>query len=152
MAQNVDLFANRVMEPDNPRTSMEPSDMEPDDARQFMHDLVLGIHERAANMEKELFHKPDGHTGPLRDMERAKQYYGNDRYQILSGIQAALREWDESGREVQELKEKYGGKFVEGVEIGERLAVYEGSDFEFTAGTSSGADENESGGKFTFTE
>jgi hypothetical protein len=43
--------------------------------------------------------------------------------------------WDESGREIEELKERYAGKFVDGVEIGERLAVYEGRNFEFTTGS-----------------
>jgi hypothetical protein len=48
---------------------------------------------------------------------------------------------------MREMKEKYGGKFVEGVEIGERLAVYEGTDFDFTVEKS---DENSS--DFSFTE
>lgn len=76
--------------------------------------------------------------------EKAKQYYGNEQEQLLSGIEAGLTEWDESGRSTKELKEKYSGKFRDGVEIGERLAVYEGRDFTFTE------PEDMSESKFTF--
>jgi hypothetical protein len=61
---------------------------------------------------------------------------------------AALEKWDESGEDVQELKDEYGGTFIEGVKIGERLAVYEGRDFNFTAGEVSNSDDS----KFTFTQ
>lgn len=147
-----DLFKHRkaIREPDNPRESMEPSEMEPEDARQFIRDLMRGMHNRVQEMPEERFNIPDD-VRHVPNMERAKQYYGNDRYQLLSGIQAALREWDESGSNTEELKEKYGGRFVEGVEIGERLAVYSGSDFTFSSGGEpSSASENES--KFTFTQ
>ena len=132
------------------RDSMEPSDMEPEDARQFIQDLMSGIHQRMHKMPDERFKPTGGYGGQVPNMERAKQYYGNDRYQLLSGIQAALREWDDSGSNTEELKDKYGGRFVDGVEIGERLAVYSGSDFTFTAGESENSDESES--KFTFTQ
>jgi len=151
------LFDNGVRhtrrEPDNPRQDMEASDLEPDDARQFIRDLMRGLHERVQNMPDERFNKPDD-VHHIPNGERAKQYYGNDRYQLLSGIQAALREWDESGSNTEELKEKYGGRFVEGVEIGERLAVYTGSDFTFTSGSNDGqTDSTESSdSKFTFTQ
>ena len=120
--------------------------MEPDDSRQFICDLMSGINNRVHNMPDERFEKPDG-VGAVPNMERVKQYYGNDRYQLLSGIQAALREWDDSGKSVQELKNKYGGRFVEGVEIGERLAVYSGSNFTFSQDSNT---ENNS--KFSFTQ
>lgn len=136
-----------MREPDNPRQSMEPSDMSPDDARQFFGDLMIGIHRRAGSLPDGVVTVPEGQSH-MPSSERAKQYYGNDQYQLLSGIQAAIREWDESGSDVRELKEKYGGRFVEGVEIGERLAVYQGSDFEFTAGESE--DTDESNFDFTF--
>lgn len=148
------LFDNGVShtrpfsEPDEPRENMEPSEMEPDDARAFIRDLMAGIHNRVMEMPDEHFNKPDD-VHHLPNHERAKQYYGNDRYQLLSGIQAALREWDESGSNTEELKEKYGGRFVEGVEIGERLAVYTGSDFTFTTGEDQDSDEDS---KFTFTQ
>lgn len=139
---NADWF-RQGSEPDNPRQNMESSDMEPDDARQFIADLMNGIHNRMNEM-------PDDEFAPERKLSTshnmAKQYYGNDEYQLLSGIQAALREWDESGREIDKLKEQYGGRFVDGVEIGERLAVYSGSDFQF----SEGSDSEES--KFTFVQ
>lgn len=116
-------------EPDNPRTSMEPSALEPDDARKLFYHLVVGIRARMNELSRDKF--TDSPNQPLPTNEKAKQHYGNDEYQLLAGIEAALREWDESGQDVQELKEKYGGTFVEGVEIGERLAVYEGRDFTF---------------------
>jgi len=150
MSNSANLFQHRkaIREPDNPRESMEPSEMEPDDARQFIRDLMRGMHNRVQEMPEERFNIPDD-VRHVPNMERAKQYYGNDRYQLLSGIQAALREWDESGSNTEELKEKYGGRFVEGVEIGERLAVYTGSDFTFTSGDDQDSDEDS---KFTFTQ
>jgi len=129
---SLDKIPRLSREPDNPRTSMEPSDMEPDDARQFMHDLVRYIHNRMDHLPNDGFIIPEDTL--VTSQEKAKQHYGNDTYQLLAGIKAALREWDESGRDVKELKERYGGKFVEGVEIGERLAVYQGSDFDFSMG------------------
>lgn len=115
------------------RSSMEPSDLEPDDARKLIEDIMSGVYKRMLEMDDSSYY--DLNEFPADDMpssERAKQYYGNDTYQLLSGIEAALREWDESGDDVQELKEKYSGRFVDGVEIGERLAVYQGSDFTFS--------------------
>lgn len=120
-----------VRMPDNPRQSMEPSDLSPDDARKFIKDLMSAIYDRMNEMPESEFNKPDGYHH-IPPMEKAKQYYGNEKIQLLSGIEAALREWDESGDGTAELKEKYQGAFVEGVEIGERLAVYQGSDFNFT--------------------
>lgn len=119
-------------QPDNPRESMEPSSLDPSDARLFFHDIMLGAHGRMRDMDDDKFTDPRNHPGAqVPNSERAKQYYGNDVYQYLSGVQAALREWDSSGEDVKELKEKYGGEFVSGVELGERLAVYEGRDFTF---------------------
>lgn len=119
--------------------------MEPEDARQFIRDVLRGIHNRMNELPDEQFTIPEKHRHAPAG-EKAKQHYGNDEYQLLAGIQAALREWDESGREIQKLKDKYGGRFVDGVEIGERLAVYSGSDFDF----SEGSDSEES--KFTFVQ
>lgn len=146
------LFDNGVAhtrpfrEPDNPRENMEPSDLEPDDARQFIIDLMSAVYDRMRELPDDDFEKPDrfNHIPP---MEKAKQFYGNDTIQLLSGIEAALREWDESGQGTGELKEQYGGEFVRGVEIGERLAVYQGSDFSFSTGED---DPDESESKFTF--
>jgi polyhydroxyalkanoate synthesis regulator phasin len=131
----------KMREPENPRQNMELSDMSPDDARQFIHDLMTGIYSRMQKLDSENFNDREIQV-TTQKAERAKQWYGNDTYQLLSGIQAALREWDESGRDVQELKEQYGGKFVKGVEIGERLAVYQGSDFTFTEGEEDTSDES----------
>lgn len=114
------------------RSSMEPSDLEPDDARKLMEDIEHAIHERARQIDDDKIDFSDYSTDTVPTMERAKQHYGNDTYQLFSGIRAALREWDESGKDVKKLKEQYGGKFVDGVEIGERLAVYQGSDFTFS--------------------
>lgn len=154
-----DLFQHRkaMREPDVPRESIEPeADMEPDDARQFIFDLTTGIHHRMNELPDDDFEKPDKYHH-LPAMEKAKQYYGNHRWQLFSGIEAALRAWDESGEETAELKEKYGGKFIEGVDIGERLAVYEGRDFTFVGSNGSQTDSAESSendsndSKFTFT-
>lgn len=138
-----------IREPDNPRQSMEPTDMEPDDARQFIKDLESALISRVRAMPDDEFEKPPQKTY-AGDTSRAKQYFGNDTYQLISGIVAALRNWDESGEETQELKEEYGGRFVDGVEIGERLAVHQGSDFTFVGGEDDESQEKES--KFTFTQ
>lgn len=130
--------------PDNPRQSMKPSDLGPDDARAFVDAIQIGMRERVRSMPDSKFTHPDGR--PPAYSEMCKQHYGNNVYQLFAGIVAALDQWDESGRDIQELKDKYGGKFVEGVEIGERLAVYEGRDFTFVQET----DDNSDKSKFTF--
>jgi hypothetical protein len=130
---------------------MDPSEMEPEDARQFICELMRGMHNRVQEMDEDHFNIPYD-VRHVPNMKRAKQYYGNDRYQLLSGIQAALREWDESGSNTEELKEEYGGRFVEGVEIGERLAVYSGSDFTFSQGSNTDDSDEDSSSKFTFTQ
>jgi hypothetical protein len=126
---------------------MEPSEMDPDDARKFILDLMRAVYNRMNEMPDDEFTKPDGYHH-LPPMEKAKQFYGTEKIQLLSGIESALREWDESGDGTAELKEKYQGAFVEGVEIGERLAVYQGSDFTFSQG--SNTDDGDS--KFTFSQ
>jgi hypothetical protein len=125
---------------------MEPSDLGPDDARKLIEDIEHAIHERARQIDDDKIDFSDYSTDTVPTMERVKQYYGNDTYQLISGIRAALREWDESGDDVQELKDKYSGKFVDGVEIGERLVVYEGRDFTFVQEEDNNSDES----KFTF--
>jgi len=137
-----------ISEPDETRENMKPSSMEPDDCRTFIYDIVSGMYGRVRHMDAERFKSPDNHPSPnTPSSERAKQFYGIECYQILSGVEAALDNWRRSGHAMREMKEKYGGKFVEGVEIGERLAVYEGTDFDFTVEKS---DENSS--DFSFTE
>lgn len=135
-------------EPDNPRQSMEPeADMEPEDARRFIQDLESGMYGRVKQMPDDVFDMSDApQVAP--SSEKAKQYYGSEKWQLLSGISAAILRWDESGEDIAEMKEKYGGKFVEGVEIGERLAVYQGTDFEFSAGENDSDEDS----KFTFVE
>ena len=120
--------------------------MSPDDARKFIRDLMSAVYSRMQELPDDQFERPDDYTH-VPPMEKAKQYYDNDTIQLLSGIDAGLKNWDESGEGTAELKEKYGGKFVEGVEIGERLAVYEGRDFTFTTGEDK---SDESHSKFTF--
>lgn len=138
-----------MWEPDNPRENMEPTDMNPEDARIFLMDLYNHMNRKLNRMdEDEFITTADMYSPPVS--ERGKQYYGSKQYQLLSGIVAALNQWDEYADDVQELKEEYGGKFVEGVEIGERLAVYEGRDFTFTE--EEGSESDDSDGKFTFTE
>lgn len=118
--------------PDDPRESMGPeADMSPDDAREFVFELTRGMAHRVHEMPDDAFTFPENqhHLPPA---EKQKQHFGEEPVQLLSGIEAALREWDESGKNIQDLKDKYSGTFVEGVEIGERLAVYEGRDFSFS--------------------
>jgi len=141
------VFQTSNFEPNETRENMKPSSMEPDDARRFIRDLMVGVYNRVRSMPKENFTRPNPPSPSVSNSERAKQYYGYECYQLLSGIEAALNRWDESGQDVKELKQQYSGTFVEGVEIGERLAVYEGTDFTFTKESS---DENSSG--FTFTK
>lgn len=135
-----------INKPDNPREDMEPSDMSPDDARKFFEDLLFGINSRAREVPDSEFNFPDNNR-TLPQMERAKQHYGNEKWQLLAGIEAAIREWDESGQGIRDLKDKYSGRFIDGVEIGERLAVYQGSDFTFSAGEN---ETDDSDSKFTF--
>ena len=132
-----------MFEPDKPRQSMEPSDLDPDDARKFIKALTHAIHERVRQMPDYQFKSPDSMVISTR--EKAKQHYGNTRIQFLTGIDAALREWDESGQGIKDLKEEYGGDFIRGVEVGERLAVYQGTEFDFTD-----TSEEDSENKFTF--
>jgi len=120
--------------------------MDPDDARAFIRDLLDAIVERA----RQLPDSPDRVTPHAA--ERAKQHYGNDVYQLFAGIEAALMNWDASGKNTEELREEYGGRFVTGVEIGERLAVYEERDFEFTGSSGDGAESSSASEKFTFTQ
>ncbi len=76
--------ANHLRSPENPRKSMEPeADMKPDDARQFIHDLMSGIHKRAGDIANDEFNEPVGNHLPA--MEKAKQHYNNDTYQLLAG-------------------------------------------------------------------
>jgi hypothetical protein len=146
------VIRRAIGEPDETREDMEPSSMEPDDGRDFIYDLIRGMYSRVREMDADRFESPDNHPSPnTPTSERAKQFYGVECYQILSGIEAALDNWDESGQDVQELKEKYGGKFVEGVQIGERLAVYQGSDFRFTEGSNTDDSNEDTDNKFTFT-
>ncbi len=50
--------ANHLRSPENPRKSMEPeADMKPDDARQFIHDLMSGIHKRAGDIANDEFNE-----------------------------------------------------------------------------------------------
>jgi hypothetical protein len=125
---------------------MEPTDMDPDDARYYIEDLYHYAVSRLNKLPKEHYDPEDLSAPPLS--EKGKQHYGEDTYQLLSGMAAALEKWDESGEDVQELKDEYGGTFIEGVKIGKRLAVYEGRDFNFTAGEVSNSDDS----KFTFTQ
>ncbi len=110
-------------------TVTNESELKPDDARQLMLDIEIGIYTRVSAMNRDAF--TIDVNQPLPSSEKGKQHYGNDVFQLFEGITAALRNWDESGNKVKELKEDYGGKFVTGVEIGERLAVYEDRDFKF---------------------
>jgi hypothetical protein len=116
--------------PENPRQSMEPSELSPDDARELIRDFVTGMSQRGGAMPNESFN----HDNHIQRYEKIRAYY-SDTYKFLNGISAAMDNWDESGREIEELKERYAGKFVDGVEIGERLAVYEGRNFKFTTGS-----------------
>lgn len=125
--------------------------MEPDQARQFIFDLNRAMHERVREMSDDRFTSPEGQKR-LVPMEKQKQYYGSHRWQLLAGIEAALREFDASKHDVEELKDRYDGTFVEGVEIGERLAVYEDRDFTFKASNGDQTDAEDSESKFTFVQ
>lgn len=124
--------------------------MEPDDARQFFFDLVQAMHNRMNELSDDKFNKPYGYKN-IPPMEKAKQHYGTDKVQFFVGLEAALRQWDESGEKTKELKDKYQGAFVEGVKIGERLAVYQGTEFTFSSQKEE-EQSDESGGKFTFSQ
>lgn len=121
--------------PDNPRTSMEPDDepLEPDEMRQFITDIVNGIHTRGNRLARERDGRMQSSPGPI---DVAREHYGKDVVLFLNGIAAghdAMEYGNPDGSDVRELKERYSGKFVEGVEIGERLGVYQGTEFEFTS-------------------
>lgn len=72
MARNADRRVTEV--PLHPRQDMEPSGMEPEDARQFIRDLMMGVHHRVQNMPDDRFNKPDD-LRHISNGERAKQYY-----------------------------------------------------------------------------
>lgn len=115
-------------DPQNPRQDMQPTEMNPDEARRYIREMFLAMRSRVNSMAK----SNSGNMGtPANSREKMEDHFGKDTYQLFSGITAALRQWDESGEDVKELKDEYGGTFVEGVEIGERLAPYEGREFEF---------------------
>jgi len=120
--------------------------MKPDGARQFFRDLVRGMHNRMHEMPADGFETPETYNH-FPASEKAKQHYGNDVWQLFAGIEAAVARWEESGEDTAELRERYGGRFVKGVRIGERLAVYQGRDFTFI--DMSGNETNDDGCRFT---
>lgn len=154
----VSLQSLQRRKPDNPRQSMRPkADMSPDDARRFLDDLQSGMFNRAQNMSDDGFEQPksfDVDWIPID--EKAKQYYGNDVWQLFAGINASVRQFDPKGKQTKKLKEEYGGRFVDGVAIGERLAVYEARDFSFSQGSKqdfdiSGTEDEDDGPTFNIT-
>lgn len=158
----------------------ESGRFEPDEARRFIQDLTMHMSRRAhslANDEScEMVEAP--HRNPDSDEQQApspqKQLYG-DAWRLLYGITQGMdymksgserqyspggaNLWEIDDSEWQEHYDEYGyGEYGRGLEIGKKLAFYEGHSFTFSAETDDESPDAESqemqssDSEFTFTD
>jgi hypothetical protein len=139
--------------------------LDPDDARQFIYDLIGTMQTRSW----EECQKPDTDIERGQNMSsEAKQLYG-DTWTFLYGISSGMAlmnsehekeiDWD-NGEEIdhgiagddswQEHYDQYGyGPYGRGLKIGKRLAFYEDRDFSFSADSPSASEKESEESGFT---
>jgi len=118
--------------------------------QQLVHDLDGGMARRINCIIKDRNLSVEGDGYKTFEF----QYYGKRTSSLVQGMRAATDAYHSDGsRGIEELKEKYSGDFVDGVEIGAKTVVSSDKEFTFAHTDTNEGSESQANNtsNFTFT-
>jgi hypothetical protein len=99
---------------DSEETSQMKDILPPEHLKTWMYDFSLGIENRCqSELNLEGF-----------------DIYGESKLMYMRGIAAGISKWQSNDGDTYHMKIEFSGELVDGINDGERLAVYSGENFE----------------------